>query len=119
MRLIWNAGAATAVTVMLTLVASIASGPGHPARATPVTAQVDQTSDQPHHRYANLTEHFVAANTSHDGRLTIDQATRAGWVRIVRHFGEIDTDHLGFVTAAQIHAYNVGQRHGHRVAGEA
>ncbi len=118
-RLIWNAGAATAVTMMLTLVASIASGPGHPARATPATLQVAQGVDQPHRRYASLAEHFEAANTTHDGRLTVDQASRAGWARIVRHFGEIDTGHLGFVTAAQIHAYNVGQRHGRRVASEA
>ncbi len=115
MRLIWNAGAATAVTMMLTLVASIASGPGHPAQATPVPVR-QPTADQPHRHYANLAEHFIAANTSHDGRLTIEQASRAGWSRIVRHFAEIDTDHLGFVTAAQIHVYNVGQRHGRKAA---
>ncbi len=114
MRLIWNAGAATAVTLMLTLVASIASGPGHPARATSAPAQAEAIWEQPHRHYASLAEHFVAANVSHDGRLTIDQAGRAGWARIVRHFGEIDTDRLGFVTADQIHAYNIGQRHGRR-----
>ena len=119
MRLIWNAGAATTVTVMLTLVASVASGPGHPARATSVPVQLEPVADQAHRHYASLAEHFVAANTSHDGKLTIDQASRAGWARIVRHFDEIDTDHAGFVTVAQIHAYNIGQRHGRRTANDA
>ena len=118
MRLIWNAGAATAVTVILTLVASIASGPGHSARAMAAPETTGTISEQAHRHYASLGEHFVAANVSHDGRLTIDQATRAGWARVVRHFDEIDTDHLGFVTAAQLHAYNLGQRHGRR-AGDA
>ncbi len=78
MRLIWNAGAATAVTVMMTFVASFASGPAHPAHATPVDFQPAPVGDQAHRHYASLAEHFVAANTSHDGKLTIDQATRAG-----------------------------------------
>ena len=114
MRLIWNAGAATAVTLMLTLVASVASGPGHSAQATSVPKQAEAGWEQPHRHYASLAEHFVAANVSHDGKLTIEQASRAGWTRVVRHFDEIDTDHLGFVTAAQIHVYNLGQRHGRR-----
>ncbi len=37
----------------------------------------------------------------------------------MRHFDEIDTAHAGFVTAAQIHAYNVGQRHGRRTSNDA
>ena len=118
MRLIWNAGAATAVTMMLTLVASIASGPGHSAHATSPPAEIEGVSEQAHRHYASLAEHFVAANVSHDGRLTIDQASRAGWARIVRHFGEIDTDRVGFVTAGQIHAYNIGQRHGRRTSND-
>ncbi len=119
MRLIWNAGAATAVTVMLTLVASVASGPGHAARAMPVEMQLAPSPEQPHRHYASLAEHFVAANTSHDGKLTIDQAARAGWARIARHFDEIDAAHAGFVTVDQIHVYNLGQRHGHKAPSDA
>ena len=112
MRLIWNAGAALAVTGLLTTVACFGAAQGQPAHAVglPFLTAVP-IADMPHRHYSGLPEHFTAANTSHDGKLTPMQAREAGWARVVRHFDEIDTGHLGFVTEAQIHAYNVGHHH--------
>ncbi len=123
MRSIWNAGAAFAVTGLLTTLACFASAPSQPVRAAvlaslaaqPVMAQ--PVADMPHRHYSGLQEHFEAANTSHDGKLTPAQAKDAGWSRVARHFDEIDTGHLGFVTEAQIHAYNIAHRHGRKQPG--
>ena len=117
MRLIWNAGAACAVTGMLTIVASFGSAPGRPAHASTLPILVvTSASDTPHRHYSGLSEHFQAANTSHDGKLTPAQARQAEWTRVANHFDEIDTDHLGFITEAQIHAYNMSRRHGRKPA---
>ena len=59
--------------------------------------------------------HFAAANTTHDGHLTRQQAQLSDWPRVVKHFDEIDTDHKGWITAAQIHAFNKSHRK-HRTA---
>lgn len=116
MRSIWNAGAAIAVTGLLTTLASFGSAPGHPAHASAAPLlMAESIADMPHRHYSGLQEHFQAANTSRDGKLTPAQARQAGWTRVVRHFDEIDVDHPGFVTEAQIHAYNVGHRHGRKM----
>ncbi|MGF6757143.1 EF-hand domain-containing protein [Paraburkholderia sp. GAS42] len=44
---------------------------------------------------------FASANTTHDGKLTRDQAA-AGMPMLAQHFDEIDTQHAGFVTLSQI-----------------
>ena len=124
MRLIWNAGAAFAVTGLLTTLACFASAPNQPVHAAVLSSlavqplTVEPIADMPHRHYSGLQEHFEAANTSHDGKLTLTQAKAAGWSRVVRHFDEIDTTHLGFVTEAQIHAYNIAHRHGRKQPGD-
>lgn len=50
---------------------------------------------------AQLQSRFAAANTTHDGKLTREQA-QTGMPRVAQHFDEIDTQHAGFVTLAQI-----------------
>ena len=50
---------------------------------------------------AQLQGRFAAANTTHDGKLTREQA-QAGMPRVAQHFDEIDTQKAGFVTLAQI-----------------
>ena len=124
MRSIWNAGAAFAVTGLLTTLACFASAPSQPAHAAALSSQValpmtaQSVADMPHRHYSGLQEHFEAANTSHDGKLTPAQAKDAGWSRVARHFDEIDTGHLGFVTEAQIHAYNIAHHHGRKQPGD-
>jgi hypothetical protein len=53
---------------------------------------------------------FDMANTSHDGRLTMDQAQAAGWRVVANNFGAIDADHKGYVTIQDIHAFMRARR---------
>ena len=48
---------------------------------------------------------FEAANTTHDGRLTLEQAQAGGMRGVARHFAEIDADHKGYVTLQDIRAW--------------
>ncbi len=48
---------------------------------------------------------FQAANVTHDGHLTLEQARNGHMPSVVRHFAEIDQSHLGYVTLADIQAY--------------
>ncbi len=49
-----------------------------------------------------LAKRFAAANTTHDGHLTLDQARSAKWMQVVKRFGKIDADSKGYVTEQQI-----------------
>jgi hypothetical protein len=53
----------------------------------------------------NFQARFAAANTTHDGHLTLAQAQAAGLRMIVRHFSEIDTQNKGYITLADIQAW--------------
>ncbi len=64
-------------------------------------------------RSGSVEAHFAAANTTHDGHLTREQALQADWPKVARHFDEIDTEHRGWVSVAQIHQYNKSH-HKHR-----
>jgi hypothetical protein len=48
-----------------------------------------------------LQARFASANTTRDGKLTREQAA-AGMPTIAKHFDEIDTQHVGYVTLPQI-----------------
>ena len=63
-----------------------------------------------------MRDRFEAANTTHDGKLTLDQARSANMVRIVRNFPAIDANHQGYVTMQDIQAYGRAQRAAHRAA---
>jgi hypothetical protein len=47
---------------------------------------------------------FASANTTHDGKLTRDQAS-TGMPMVAKHFDEIDTQKNGYVTLPQIEAF--------------
>ncbi|MGF6789037.1 EF-hand domain-containing protein [Paraburkholderia sp. 35.1] len=51
-----------------------------------------------------LQTRFSSANTTHDGKLTREQAA-AGMPRLARHFDEIDTQKAGYITLPQIEAF--------------
>jgi hypothetical protein len=55
-------------------------------------------------RLQRLMTRFHHADVNGDGRLTADEA-RQGMPRLYAHFTDIDTDHKGYVTLAQITAY--------------
>lgn len=61
-------------------------------------------------RGGTVETHFDTANTTHDGHLTRAQAEQSGWKRVVKRFDEIDTDHKGWISVDQIHAYNKAHR---------
>jgi hypothetical protein len=50
---------------------------------------------------------FYAANTSHDGHLTLAQAKAAGLQPVVDHFAEIDIKNRGYVTFYDIEAWHL------------
>ncbi|MGO4330237.1 EF-hand domain-containing protein [Cupriavidus sp. 2TAF22] len=51
-----------------------------------------------------LQARFASANTTHDGKLTRDQAA-AGMPMVASRFDEIDTQRAGYVTLAQIEEF--------------
>lgn len=50
---------------------------------------------------------FYAANTTHDGHLTLAQAKTANLKPVVNHFAEIDTKSRGYVTFYDIQAWRL------------
>ncbi len=50
---------------------------------------------------------FYAANTTHDGHLTLAQAQAAGMGPIAEHFTEIDVRHHGYITPYDIEAWRL------------
>jgi hypothetical protein len=50
---------------------------------------------------------FYAANTTHDGHLTLAQAKAAGFQPIVAHFTDIDVAKHGYVTFYDIQAWRL------------
>lgn len=61
------------------------------------------------HRRGGWEQHFAAANTSHDGHLTLEQA-KGGYITVARHFDAIDAGHKGYVTTDDIRAWHKAQR---------
>ena len=49
---------------------------------------------------------FDAANTTHDGKLTKEQAAAAHMKGIVKNFDKVDADHKGYVTIEDMNAYH-------------
>jgi Ca2+-binding EF-hand superfamily protein len=50
---------------------------------------------------AVLEHRFKAANTTNDGKLTLEQA-KAGMPRVAKNFDKIDTEKNGYVTLQQV-----------------
>lgn len=67
------------------------------AVATAFSAVAQDSRDE------QIAERFAAADTNHNGKLTLAEA-QAGMPRVAAHFDEIDTDHSGTVTLAEIKA---------------
>ena len=82
--------------------------------ATPTAAQMPSPPPQtdqpaPEQRFV---DRFNAANTTHDGRLTLEQAQAENMPILVRHFDEIDAQHRGYVTLQDIRAWRQQSRAG-------
>jgi hypothetical protein len=71
----------------------------------PVPAPSGAPAGQNATREQRFVAQFQAANTTHDGHLTLDQAKAGSMPMIVRHFSEIDLSGKGYVTMADVQAY--------------
>jgi hypothetical protein len=79
------------------------AAPAAPAPAAPaLTAR--PITPQTHHRMT-MAQRFDAANTSHDGHLTLVQAKSANMSVVVKNYDQIDTSKKGYVTLDDIHSY--------------
>lgn len=56
-------------------------------------------------RAARFVAMFHAANTTNDGRLTLQQAQAANLTPVVKHFVELDPTNKGYVTIQDIRSY--------------
>ena len=74
----------------VTFAQSVAPQGGNPQRMERMVQQLQM-------RFAN-------ANTTHDGKLTKQQA-EAGMPMVAKHFDEIDTQKAGYITLPQIEAF--------------
>ena len=66
-----------------------------------------------------MEERFTAANTTHDGKLTLDQATAGHLRAVARDFAMIDKSKKGYVTLDEIKAHQSEQRAARKAAREA
>ena len=78
---------------------------GSPAVGTPSGETAASPAKPPRPRRRTLQERFEAANTTHDGHLTAEQA-RSHMPAVARDFDQIDTAHAGYVTLDQILDHN-------------
>ncbi len=58
----------------------------------------------------NMRQRFEAANVTHDGRLTREQADASGMRGIARNFDQIDVDRKGYVTLQDLRAFAQARR---------
>jgi hypothetical protein len=70
------------------------------------TASVSTTQ---HHGRRSAAQHFADANTTNDGKLTLDQA-RSGYKSIAKSFAEIDINRHGYVTMDDIKAWRAAKK---------
>jgi hypothetical protein len=75
----------------------------------PALAQSVAPPETAHHGRRSAAEHFADANTTHDGRLTLEQAN-AGYKSIARSFSQIDVAHHGYVTMDDIKAWRAAKK---------
>jgi hypothetical protein len=94
-----------------------ASTPPNPVPAAPATPTAPSSgltarpiAPQTHHRMT-MAQRFEAANTTHDGHLTLAQAKSANMTRVYKNFDQIDTAKKGYVTIDDLHAFNRARRH--------
>jgi hypothetical protein len=94
-----------------------AAPPAAAAVAAPATPGTDAAAaaTPARRRRGTLQERFDAANTTHDGHLTLEQA-RAKMPSTARDFSLIDTTHKGYVTIDDIHARNRARAAARRAA---
>ena len=97
---IWPAFAASL------LISTAALAQGAPDAAPPPAA----AAAAPGAPHMNWRQRFEAANTTHDGKLTREQAEAGGMRGIARRFDAVDTDKKGYITLQDLRAYAQARR---------
>jgi hypothetical protein len=92
-------------------------GPQPPAAvATPPATSTAPRAAKPHHARRSLADRFDAANTTHDGKLTLSQARAGHMNAVARDFAKIDKEKRGYVTMDDIRAFQKERRDAKRAA---
>src|SRR4051812_48239926 len=89
--------------------------PPAPAASTPSDSGAAATP-RAHRGRRTLAERFDAANTTHDGKLTLSQARAGRLNAVARDFAQIDKDKRGYVTIDEIRAFQKDRRDARRAA---
>jgi hypothetical protein len=87
-----------------------------PAAAAPAAATPAAPAKKTTHRRMTFQQRFDAANTTHDGKLTKEQAQAAHMTSTVKNWDAIDKDKKGYVTMDDLKAYAAAQRAAHHAA---
>jgi len=91
--------------------------PAAPRSGQPATAAAGAPANAaPTHRRRTMQERFDAANTTHDGHLTLEQARAGRMNAVVRDFAEIDTAKRGYVTLDDIKEHRRAVRQAKKTA---
>lgn len=80
-----------------------------PATTAPAAAPARRTRQ-------TMQQRFDAANTTHDGKLTLDQAKAGHMPQVAKDFDAIDTAKKGYVTMDDIRAHNRARRAANKTA---
>jgi len=62
-----------------------------------------------HHGRRTAAEHFADANTTHDGHMTMEQAS-SGYKSLAKSFSQIDVEHRGYITMDDIKAWRAAKK---------
>ncbi|MSP01919.1 MAG: hypothetical protein EXR07_12845 [Acetobacteraceae bacterium] len=89
-----------------------------PLFSAPVLAQTAPPPAAEQHGRRSAADHFADANTTHDGRLTLAQAT-AGYKSIAKSFTQIDVNRRGYVTVDDIKAWKAAKKAARQAARQA
>ena len=80
-----------------------------PLFAAPALAETVPPPAAEHQGRRSAEQHFADANTTHDGRLTLDQAT-AGYKSVAKSFARIDINHRGYITMDDLKAWKAAKK---------
>ncbi|MGA9868979.1 MAG: EF-hand domain-containing protein [Acetobacteraceae bacterium] len=117
MRLTLSLAAFALLTAAAAPVAAQATPPAPPT--VPAAASTEQHPAHAKRVYMSMDKRFQAANTTHDGHLTADQARASSHMHTVSaNFDAIDKDHKGFVTEDDIRAWYKARREARKLAKE-
>ena len=108
------ASALLAAPVSAQVVAPLTGSTGVTTSVPPSAAPPAAAPATPRRTHRSLAERFDAANTTHDGKLTLSQARAGHMNAVARDFAKIDKANKGYVTMDDIRAYNRARRAANR-----